>query len=257
MNSALIKYYVFKIAKQILTQALLLINFCILMLIFLTQMIYYKGRLIEFKIFSFITEEPYLIKQVLETFFTLIVLINILLMILIVNRFYHEIKYDSLIEIILSKLKHKNILVFSTFMGIFGFFFTLFFIMVFSVFLIFWFKYHILFFPNIFISLFDISSAILLIASFSFFLNQFLDGFTSSIIIILLFLFGNLILALTLNNDILFYLFNFLLPLNFVSKNLIQSFNGILIYDPKYLLLPIQIISLFYFGSVLFLRKWK
>lgn len=257
MNDAIVKYSILKIIRQPITALVFLLQFIIMFLILIVNISFSGNQITEMNFLGLSLDEPFIVKKFTNNVLSLFFNIIFFLLILIINRFFHEFKNDSLLDIILPKLKNKSTVPYSSSAGVSIVFALSFVIILFIVFLSFKLKYGVAVFIYMANASLLLSLAIIYITSFSLLLNQFIDGFTASIVMIIPFIFGGIIFAWTGSENIFFTVFNFLFPLNKLNNGLILALTGEKMLEPKIFLVLLESIAFLYIGKICFLKKWE
>lgn len=257
MNYSLIKYTVSKIIRQPLTALIFLLQLISILAMLVINILFKDNQIIGIDLIGLSLDEPYIIKQLMSNIFSLFFLIIFFLLILIINRYFHEFKNNVLLVIILPKLKTKDTVVYSSFLGIFIIFSISFIVVFFLAFLIFKLRYGISLITYLVHSAFLIISSIIYITSFSLLLNMFLDGFTSSVIMILPVFGGGVVSAWIGVNNVLSTIFNFLFPLNKINNSLALALIGEISNNTEIFFSFIVSIFFIYVGRIYFLKKWE
>lgn len=258
MNYSLINYTISKIIRQPLTALIFLLQLISILAMLVINILFKDNQIIGIDLIGLSLDEPYIIKQLMSNLFSLFFLIIFFLLILIINRYFHEFKNNNvLLVIILPKLKTKDTVVYSSFFGIFITFSISFIIVFFLAFLIFKLRYGISLITYLVHSAFLIISSIIYITSFSLLLNMFLDGFTSSVIMILPVFGWGVVSAWIGMNNVLSTVFNFLFPLNKINNSLTLALIGEISNNIEIFFSFIVSIFFIYVGRIYFLKKWE
>jgi hypothetical protein len=226
-------------------------------LILIINISFSGNQITEINFLGLSFDEPFIVKQFTNNVLSLFFNIIFFLFILIINRFFHEFKNDSLLEIILPKLKNKSTVSYSSSAGVSLVFSLSFVIVLFVVFLSFKLKYGVAVFIYMVNAALLLSLAIIYITSFSLLLNQFIDGFTASIIMIIPLFFGGVIFAWIGSDNVFFNVFSLLFPLNKFNNDLILALTEGKTPRSEILLVFLESMILLYIGKIYFLKKWK
>jgi len=257
MNKAIIKLSIQRIIKQPIGIFILFLFALIITFFSLLELTFYKGQVVESKIFGLLLDEPFVIKNIFTSTINIVLVIIVFLQVVLAARYFHEFNRDPILDIILTKLKNKNEFVYSVNFAPLFLFTTAFLILLLFINFTFLIKYGI--------APVNISLTFLLITMFSlfyvflstYFLTQLLDGFSVMLILIIPILFGNFLFAAIDSNDILRNILSIVFPINKLISLSMSVFDENEIEFGYYSVLVLFNTVLLLLGKSLFLWKWK
>lgn len=255
MNWVVFRFSVYKIANQPLFLFYLFIFALFILFLPFISFTVVDGQVRVLKFFKFVLEEPWIINGFVKSFISLFVTIIIFISILIINRFWGEILKDPLLDIISIKIKNDKIIVFSACLGIL--FFSIIPVIISLIFalLLMYFKYSLCWGIDIFLIIINIFLVINYLSSFSLLFAQILDEFSSSLILILIFFFGDMITSQLGSTNSGSTFFNILLPLSNLAKSVSQQVSGEINISYYLYLSTLTITILYYLGLMRFKKR--
>lgn len=254
INWTVFRFSIHQIANQPLSQFYLFIFALFILFLPFISLTIVDGQVIVLEFFKFVFGEPWIINGFVKSFISLFLIIILFISILIINRFWGEILKDPLLDIISIKIKNDKIIVFSACLGILLFSIIPVIISLIFALLLIYFKYNLCWGIDIFLIIVNFFLVINYLSSFSFLFAQILDEFSSSLILILLFFFGDMITSQLGSTDIGSTFFNIVFPLSNLAKSVSQQVSGE-INISYYSFLPILTITILYYLGLMRFKK--